>query len=176
MTLPPVTAGPEAKLPALVPVVRNEAGELNATLSVDGRWIAYQSNESGRFEIYASPYPDLQSAPREPVSAGGGMAPLFSRDGHELFYLTLNGTLMSVPLRPGGTWRDVAGQPGKVFDAQQYNYGSPANQPFRMYDVSADGKKFLFLKLVQARESIPTTIRMSVILNWTEELRRLVPR
>jgi serine/threonine-protein kinase len=164
-----------SSLPSMVEVVKTPSGETNAEISPDGRWMVYQSNETGSFEIYVLPYPDLKSAPRETVSKGGGMMPHFSRKNDELFYVTLTGTLMSVPLRPGKTWRDIAGRPSVVFDAKGYFYGDTALRTFRMYDVSADGGKFLMLKPVEAPGQSTITPRLIVVENWFEELKRLVP-
>ncbi|HEX5107115.1 MAG TPA: protein kinase [Vicinamibacterales bacterium] len=164
-----------SSLPSVVDVVKSPSGETNAEVSPDGRWMVYQSNETGSFEIYVLPYPDPTSAPRETVSKGGGMMPHFSRKNDELFYMTLNGNLMSVPLRPGKTWRDIAGQSSVIFDAKGYFYGDTSLRTFRMYDVSEDGRKFLMLKPVEAPGQSTITPRLIVVENWFEELKRLVP-
>jgi hypothetical protein len=171
----PGQTGPTSSSPSLIEVVKTPSGETNAEISPDGRWIVYQSSETGLFEIYVRPYPVLDAAPRETVSKGGGMMPHFSRKGDELFYLTPTGTLMSVPLRPGKTWKDIAGQPSVIFDAKRYLYGDTGGRPFRMYDVSADGRRFLMLKPVEAPGQAAITPRLIVEENWFEELKRLVP-
>ncbi len=74
--------------------------ELNGEVSPDGRWIAYQSNESGRHEIYVRPFPDIESG-RSQISSEGGRYPLWARSGRELFYVTSGERLVSVQLQSG---------------------------------------------------------------------------
>jgi Tol biopolymer transport system component len=91
------------------------AEERDAQFSPDGEWIAYQSNESGRFEIYAQPFPG--PGPRQLISTHGGAQVRWRRDGRELFYIALDGKLMSVPIRTGGNTLDV-GAPEPLFAAR----------------------------------------------------------
>src|SRR5262245_58465622 len=79
------------------PVVQTEFEERNAQFYPDGKWIAYQSNESGRFEIYVQPFPGPGGKSR--ISTAGGAQARWRRDGTELFYLSLDAQLMAVPLR-----------------------------------------------------------------------------
>jgi hypothetical protein len=113
--------------------------ELNAEVSPNDHWLAYESNESGRPEIYVRPFPNVD-ADRPQVSTNGGTQPLWARNGQELFYESM-GTLMRVPLKTGATFE--RGTPEKVFDASPYLVRPRGGQPGRMYDVSADGKRFL---------------------------------
>src|SRR5262249_45662058 len=76
------------------------SSESNADISPDGRWIAYESNDSGQSEVYVQPCPNLAGG-RWMVSNGGGTRPLWARTGRELFYVSANLRLMSVPLQPG---------------------------------------------------------------------------
>jgi Tol biopolymer transport system component len=92
------------------PVVQTPFNERDAQFSPDGKWIAYQSNESGRFEIYIQPFPG--SAGKELISTSGGGQPRWRRDGKELFYVGLDGQLMAVSIQMGSDGRTVeAGRP-----------------------------------------------------------------
>ncbi len=123
--------------------------ELNADVSPNDHWLAYESNESGRPEIYVRPFPNVD-ADRQQVSTNGGTQPLWARNGQELFYESV-GTLMRVPVKTGATFE--RGTPEKVFDASPYLVSPRGGQPGRMHDVSADGKRFLMIK----ETSVPTS-------------------
>jgi Tol biopolymer transport system component len=148
------------------PLLQTPAAEQNADISRDGRWLAYQSTESGEFEIFVRPFPNVNDG-RVQVSSNGGVRPVWSRDGRELFYLTLTGTLMGVTIEAGSifTFRT----PRKVFDANYYFgvIGSP-----RTYDVAPDGRRFLMIKSV-GETTTPASV--VVVQNWFDELKRLVP-
>jgi Tol biopolymer transport system component len=137
------------------------AYEGGGRVSPDGRWMVYSSNESGRMEVYLSPFP--QADQKQPVSTEGGTQGVWNPDGREIFYR--NGTkMMSVTV---STRPDLAlGTPRLLFD-QRYAFGSGVTVP--NYDVSADGQRFVMVK------EGPGAGRLNVVLNWTEELKRLVP-
>ena len=156
-TVPLDGAGAPASL------LKSDAGDLGAPrIAPNGRWLAYMSNESGRSEVYLSPYPAVTSARRE-VSADGGRDPRWSRAGRELLYR--NGArMMAVAVDP------VSGQLGmpiELFhgDFESFEVGSS-------YDVAPDGEHFLMLRRPAGAE--PRQI--VVVTNWFKELRRLVPR
>ena len=137
-------------------------------VSPDGNWIAYESNESGdRFEIFLRPFPDV-SGRREKVSIEGGRFPLWgAKDSGELFYIDLNGGMMvaSVTLSPGLR----LGRVTKLFDGEK----PPSGISGRRYDISpVDGR---FLMTQPAAQGPDGAINISVVLNWHEELKRLVP-
>jgi serine/threonine-protein kinase len=145
--------------------------ETNAALSPDGRWLAYQSNESGRDEVYLSPFPDVHSSKR-PVSNNGGTRPVWSKDknGHELFYYVAPDTIMAVPVEPGPNL--TLGKPVVVVKGP---YAAAVNAGAH-YDVSPDGKRFLLLKDVDVPGTDkPAQPELRIVLNWQEELKRLVP-
>jgi len=133
---------------------------LNLDFSPDGRWIAYQAYEAGRWDVYVQPFPAVDSG-RWQVSTGGGRTPLWAPDGRELFYLTDSNTLMAVPIEPGPSF--VMGKPAKVLTTADY-----ATTNARNYDVSSDGRRFLFVKRRAARPGIV------VVTNWFDEVRRKV--
>jgi eukaryotic-like serine/threonine-protein kinase len=138
----------------------------NPTLSPDGNWLAYESNESGRFEIYVRPFPAVDTG-RWAISANGGERPVWSRDGRELFYLDPKRRLMAVAIRPGASFS--AGSPQVVFE-RPYALTSGG----RVYDVSPDGRRFLMIKGPQAtQDSEPPSL--VVVQHFDEELKRLVP-
>jgi serine/threonine-protein kinase len=148
-------------------LIETPSSELNGEISPDGRWLAYESNESGRSEIYVRPFPNVASG-RWQVSSGGGTRALWARNGQELFYVTLTGTLMSIRPEAGITW--TAGPPAKLFEGPYYVGGGGAAG--RTYDVAPDGR-FLMIKPAGTPDQVAATV--IVVQNWTEELKRLVP-
>jgi eukaryotic-like serine/threonine-protein kinase len=126
--------------------------EVRAQLSPDGHWLAYQSDESGRPEIYVVSYPN--GAGKWQISTSSGIDPCWSRDGSELFYLSGDGRLMSVatPAGPGFN----PGTPRALFRVQ-----TEQSQRRNVYCPSPDGKKFLFL--VPAGQS---DTPMTALVNW----------
>jgi Tol biopolymer transport system component len=85
-------------------------GENNAEVSPDGGWLAYQSDESTVPEIYVRPFPNVNAAGRQQVSAGGGTRPLWSRDGRELFYFVQPDAIMAVPAEAGRNYGSAGHQ------------------------------------------------------------------
>ena len=163
------------------PLTQTPHRELNADISPDGRWLVYESDESGQREIYVRPFPEV-SGGRWQVSSGGGTRPVFGRNGQELFYLATAGTvaadatMMSVRIQPGPTW--AAGNPTKLFAGRYfYNDGAGAAGEGRTYDVSPDSRRFLMIKAAGAQDGqAGPPPSLVVIQNWGEELKRLVPR
>ena len=153
----------------MAPLIQTTFIERNGEISPDGRWLAYQSNESGQEEIYVRPFPDVDAG-RWPVSTGGGSRPLWARSGEELFYLALDGAVMRVSVESAATFR--AETPTRLFQGPYF--ASVPEYAFRTYDVSPDGQRFLMIK-----EGTTVTVRsragFTVVENWFEELRRLVP-
>ncbi|MGH9237012.1 MAG: protein kinase domain-containing protein [Vicinamibacterales bacterium] len=156
----------EAKT-APTPLLAEPHSESNGVVSPDGRWLAYQSNESGRDEIYVRPFPNVNSG-RWQVSADGGTRPLWSRDGRELFYYLPPGVIMAAPIGPGSSFT-----PGTPTVVLKGTYLSP--QTGRMYDVSPDGRRFLLIKESRGEGAAPPPPQLIVVQHWLEELKRLVP-
>jgi eukaryotic-like serine/threonine-protein kinase len=137
-------------------VVRTNFDEKDGQFSPDGKWIAYQSNETGRFEIYVQPFPG--PGRREPISTNGGAQVRWRRDGRELFYIALDGRLMAVPIRFPTEGHVEAGAPVPLFATR---VGGAVRGPDRQqYAVSADGQRFLMSTVEMSTSPI------SVILNW----------
>ena len=142
--------------------------ERNATVSPSGRWIAYQSNETGRWEVYVRRFPDVESV-REVVSRTGGWSPAWGPDEQELFFITLEG-LARVALEADP---DLAVRTESVlFPLDGYRRGSPATP--RGYDISPSGDRFLFLGASDVFDSSAPP-QITVTLNWDQELLERVP-
>ena len=142
-------------------------GDSPSAVSPNGHWMAYQSNESGRTEIYVERYPELGS--RQPISTSGGRLPLWSPNGRELFFSSLDARqMMVVPVQYGKTL--VAGPPQVLFKFAMLPilFGS------RPYDIAPDGR-FLIIRSGQAEVAGGTAPEIVLIQNWFEELKRLVP-
>jgi Tol biopolymer transport system component len=149
------------------PLIHGPANELTAEVSPNGRWPVYESDESGQFEVYVRPFPDAYRGSRWQISAAGGRQPVWSHDGRELFYRDYSGAVMSVPIATGPGF--VPGRPVRLIEGTGYT-GAGAQGSGRTYDVSPDGSRFL---MVQTGDQ--STTPLVVVLNWFEELERLVP-
>ena len=144
------------------PVVRSKFEERDAQFSPDGKWIAYQSNESGRFEIYLQRFQD--SGERMRISINGGVQPRWRRDGRELFYITLDGQLVAVPVTLSSSSRAL--EAGAAVPLFQARVGEVQDISLPDYIVSPDGQRFL-LDTVVEEAAAPIV----VILNWKPRLR-----
>ena len=142
----------------VTPVVVGPETESMPRLSPDGRWLAYQSNESGRFEIYVRPFPQIGA--RIQVSDNGGSEPIWGRNGRSLYYRTMSGEIVEVSVTTGEQFsigaRKVALRGGYLTDATHPNY-----------DVAPNGQ-FLVLKRAGAES------QTVVVHNWGRELREKV--
>ena len=152
-----------------LPLVQTPTADQNGQISPDGRWLAYDADESGRFEIYVRPFPDVKSE-RWQVSNAGGIGPLWSRNGQELFYWSPTGAMMAVPIGIGPKWS--AGEPVKLFEGAQYMRGNTQAAP--TFDVLPDGRFILIKPTVGSASSTPNT--MIIVQNWFVELQRLARR
>jgi serine/threonine-protein kinase len=150
------------------PLVDTPSNEGNGMISPDGRWLTYQADDSGTFEVYVRPYPAVNSG-RWEVSTNGGTQPLWARNGHELFYVAQDGFLMRVSVGKGLTWAPSA--PTKVFERR---VGSGGVNPFRDYDIAADGQRFLMIKEGRG-DATDAPPQIVVVQHFDEELKRLVP-
>ena len=146
----------------LQPFLASRFIEWGPAFSPDGRWIAYTSDESGQFEVYVQPWPPAGGKWQVSRTTGGNEEPVWSKDGRELFYR--NGRRwMAVPVSTSPAFS--AGAPQLLFQ------GDFLNAPGLEYDVSPDGKRFLVL---QPADTSPPK-ELCVIVNWFEEINRLVP-
>lgn len=145
-------------------ILDTPADERNGTVSPDGRFLAYEADESGRYEIYVRPYPNLGSG-RWQVSVRGGSRPAWTNGGRELVFLNEANQMTAVSVEAGGPTFQT-GTPVTLFTTV---YAMP--DVYRTYDVSGDGERFLMIK----GEPSPAQ-GLVVVQNWFEELKRLVPR
>ena len=148
-------------------LVKSEFCNEYAAVSPDGRWMAYDSNVSGRYEIYVERYPELGN--RQLISTGGGRMPLWSRNGRELFFGSPDGQqMLAVPVRSGTTL--VVGRPQVLFEFAMLV--STTGQ--RPYDLAPDGR-FVVIRSVQEETGSSAAPNLIVVQHWFEELKRLVP-
>lgn len=153
VTLPELKSSLFLKAPAVL---------RNGQFSPDGKWVAYASNETGKWETYVTSFPDAQG--KWQVSSGGGEQPRWRGDGKELFYLSSERKIMAAPVTTGTNF-DV-GTPVALFQATP----RPPILVYDLfvYDVSRDGQRFLINTQVKQPEAAP----MSVVLNWTAKLNK----
>jgi len=146
------------------PFLRTPFNESVPRFSPDGRWLAYISDESGRYEIYVQPYPGPGG--KWQISTEGGTEPAWNPNGRELFYRS-GDKMMAVDIttQPGF----AAGKPRMLFERPY----APTPGTNSNYDVSPDGQRFLMLKPVEQEQAAPTQI--NVVLDWFEELKQKVP-
>ena len=137
--------------------LRTPANELWGQFSPDGRWVAYQSNETGRYEIYVRPLAG-QGEPF-PMSSAGGVYPRWSRDGKELYFIAPDAKMMAVPIRATAVAID-AGVPVALFQTRRVGGGSNVIGRGHQYDVGRDGR---FLINVEAEASTPP---LTLLFNW----------
>jgi eukaryotic-like serine/threonine-protein kinase len=146
------------------PFLQTKFNEMQARFSPDSRWIAYQSEESGRYEVYVQPFPGPGG--KWQISTNGGTTPVWARNGRELFYMS-SGNFMSVSVTAQPTFS--ASTPRIVADYPPFLMGRLSNG---VYDVSADGQQILFVR-ANVENGPPDEVR--VVLNWTEELKHVAP-
>ena len=139
-----------------VPVLQTEFNEMNGQFSPNGHWIAYQSDESTRDEVYVQGFPT--STGKTQVSVNGGSRPRWSHDGKELFYLSQDGKMMAVEIKASATAFEIA-RPRELFQTRV------ASAPFAVpnYDVTADGQRFLIQTALEEAEGLPPIM---VVMNW----------
>ena len=138
------------------PFLAGPKDERAARFSADGKYVAYMSDESGRFEVYVKPFP---TGEKTQVSIAGGAIPIWSRRGDELFYAAGEDLMaVSVKTKPSLS----IGQPKKLF-ARSLAHADRPEGLFDSYDVSADGQRFVLLQTVEEK---PATQKLTVIQNW----------
>ena len=139
-------------------VLQTQFNETHGRFSPDNRWLAYVSNESGRNEVYVQSFPP--SGGKWQVSTTGGAQPHWRADGKELFYMTPDRKLMAVDVNSQQSFG--VGAPKLLFQTTVARYEAP-----NRYAVSRDGQRFLINSAV---EEVSHT--MTVVLNWTAEIKR----
>jgi hypothetical protein len=142
------------------PLVATPAYEGGAQLSPDGRWLLYQSDVSGRPEIYARRYPSLDR--QWQVSDGGGIQARWSRDGREIYYR--GGRQIQAATFDASGGEPVIGKPASLFP-DVYDFGAGAS--IANYDVTPDGRFIMIRRGVNGG-------KLRVVINWTEEVKRIL--
>jgi Tol biopolymer transport system component len=133
------------------PILESRFNERHGRFSPDGRWIAYQSDESGQGEVYVRPFPG--SGNRIQISSGGGRQARWSRDGRTLYYVTLDSKLMEIPITSNGS----SLRPG----TSRLLFPVPKDSE---YELISD-KRILLNQVIGNTSSLP-----NIILNWETEL------
>lgn len=139
------------------PFVKTNFSEGNAVFSPDGRWLAYQSNESGRFEIFVRSFPEGQTFP---VSTDGGIGPMWSPTGREIFYRGTDGKMMVTSVDTSPAFQAASSR--VLFDATSYE---------NFFNVSPDGRRLLMMKVIATQQS---ATEIHLVLNFLAELRQRV--
>ena len=152
----------------VTPLVHSTFNERNGIISPDGRWLAYEANDSGRFEVSVRPFPNVNTG-HWTVSTTGGTRPIWARSGQELLYVSPTGALMRVGVARGPSW--AATTPTLVV---KEGYFTNPTWWGRSYDISPDGQRFLMIKEGGA-DGTAAPASIIVVQHWAEELKRLVP-
>jgi serine/threonine-protein kinase len=145
--------------------------ETNGEVSPNGKWLAYESDESGRQQIYVRPFPSVDAG-RWQVSTGGGSRAVWARNGRELFYVSADDMMMSVPVSGDAGKELTYGRPTQLFSIKPYFGGRESGRPVligRTYDVAADGRFFLIKEPAAATGDVQT---IAVIEHWIDEVKR----
>jgi serine/threonine-protein kinase len=149
------------------PFLNSPSAEAEPAFSPDGRWLTYESNESGNYEVYVRPFPGPGG--KWQISTGGGNYPKWSRNGKELFYRTIDSKIMVVTYTASGdsfhAERPQLWSPGQFTDRGLENYN---------FDLHPDGKRFAVLKAPGTEQNAAVN-KVSFIFNFFDELRRKFP-
>ena len=143
-----------------MPYLQTPFSESQGRLSPDGKWMAYASDESSRFEVYVQSMP--ASGGKWQISTAGGTEPRWRRDRKEMFYRSPDGKMMAVDIKAGASF--AAGVPKPLFDARFNEFFSVGGR----YDVTADGQRFLINVPAASATDLPITI----VSNWTATLKQ----
>jgi len=153
------------------PLLEGKYAEAQAEISPVGRWMAYMSNESGKYEIYVRPFPEVDKG-RWQVSTNGGDSVLWASNGRELFYRSGDAVMVvSVETEPAFK----AGKPETIFRGTYTSWSIQEQHP---WDISPDGKRFLMMKDVTSTGTAAAAggpRKINVVVNWIEELKQKVP-
>ncbi|HKS06792.1 MAG TPA: protein kinase [Gemmatimonadaceae bacterium] len=154
---------------APVNILASKYDETSAALSPDGRWLAYQSDETGRPEIFIRSFPNVDGFKRQ-ISNAGGFAPLWARDGRELFFLSASNYMMGARVAPGATL-SIA-EPVSLF-AVPAEFRAVESAFYTPWDVAADGR---FIMARAAPDGAGASLIAIVAENWFTELNAKVKR
>ena len=153
---------------AVAEFLATPAREFMASFSPDGHWLAYTSNESGRDEVYVRPFPPTEGVARL-VSIGGGAGPVWAPNGKTLYYRGASGFIMAASVTLNAAF--AAGRPEPLFRfGGIYRMSNTATA----YDIHPDGTRFIMVSASDDQKA-GSPHQVQVVLNWLEELPRLVP-
>jgi Tol biopolymer transport system component/DNA-binding winged helix-turn-helix (wHTH) protein len=138
------------------------SADVEGQFSPDGHWVAYSSNESGRWQVYVAPFPG--QGDKYQISTEGGQQPRWRRDGKELFFLSRDRRLVAVPVKTGSAFD--FGAPATLFETHAHE--PLTAEEFFTYDLSADGRRFLINANAEQNEPRP----VDIILNWSSQLKK----
>jgi Tol biopolymer transport system component/predicted Ser/Thr protein kinase len=172
-TLPLDLTDPEHPKPGKPELfLRTPFNEGAAVFSPDGRWLSYTSNESGRFEVYVRPFQSAQGGPggKWQISTAGGVYSFWSRDGRELYYEGADNRIMVVSYTAKSD-SFAAGKP-RVWSDTQIRFTAVGSPPL---DMAPNGKRFAILSRNDPTEAQGSSIHVTFLLNFFDELRRRVP-
>jgi hypothetical protein len=142
-----------------IPLARSEFNEIQGSLSPDGRWLTYASDETGRFEVYRVAFPN--GGNKQQVSSNGGLNPSWRGDGREVYFVSADRMLTAVGVGPDGE----LGKSQELFRAPV----RPGVHPYISdFSPAPDGQKFL----VNVLEKNQTPPAVTVIVNWPSLLRK----
>jgi serine/threonine protein kinase len=156
------------RLGSAEPFLRTSSDEMSPAFSPDGRWLAYQSNETGTFEVYVRPFPGPGA--KHQISTRGGQFPIWSRNAHKLFFLASDRRIMVAAYT-------TKGDPFAAAKPQVWSEKRLLESSVPLYDLEADGRRFaVVLYAVGTDEQEPKpTDSVTVLLNFFDELKRRVP-
>jgi len=152
-----------------VPLLATPYDEMAMVLSPDGHWMGYQSDETGRLEVFIRPFPNSGDQ-KVQVSSAGGTGPVWSRTGRELFYLRDDRTMMAVPVLPGPVLR--LGEPRALFSLPERLMHLDARY-YSPWDVGPDGR---FIMARAVGDGSASAMSLVVVENWFAELSRKAQR
>lgn len=165
------TLTPGAEVPSQA-LIQSEFTTTRPDLSPDGRWLAYQSNETGRFEIYVRPFPNIDDGKWQ-ISSAGGQSPKWSLDGLELFFS------MPQESADNGVWvaqRDAADAVRFSAPVRAFTGSDAVVSPDgRTFDISADGSRILLHSAPEGEAQETEVTLLVAVDNWFAELKRLAP-
>ena len=145
------------------PLIVTSFDEKAIALSPDGRWLAYESDETGRDEIYVRPFPDVEGG-KSLVSSGGGVMPVWAHSGRELFYVNGDREMVAAQVSPGEVFRV---EERRVLFSIGPDLFIPAGEQYTLYDVSPDDERFVMMASAAAEQES----ELIVVQNWARGLR-----
>ena len=146
-----------------------KGADVEPAFSPDGRWLAYSSNESGGYHVFVRPFPEGAAGGQAQVSTAEGRFPIWSRNGKDLFYVTIDGHIMVAPYTVSGQ-SFLPGKPRLWAEPAIYMMGNS-----QFLDLAPDGKRFAVLPAADAAGGEKSTLHITFLLNFFDELKRRMP-